>query len=331
MNPVRLGFIGCGIVARDLHWPALQQLKEKFEAVHVCSRSEAKAREFADLTGAPRYSTDYRELLKDPKVEAVIIAYPFELNYELTKAALGAGKHVLVEKPLAATLEEGRELVSLSESADRVAAVAENYRYRPVFAKIKRYIGEGRIGRPCKVIWNGFGYLPRDLKYLKDSTWRHTSYGGFILDGGVHQMAGLQTIFGRMTKGIAHTVQMQHGAGEPDGLTYLFEFENGVSGIYHNYLSIVGYSYHNLLIFGTEGSIILENNQLTVATQEGREQEKAEDDGGYTGEFDDFYSAIRNGTPTQSSIREAFYDLQALLHALESTNKWDDFTIGPLR
>jgi predicted dehydrogenase len=99
MASIKLGIIGCGIVARDLHWPVINQLREKFIIAHVSSRSEAKAREFASLTGAMRYSTDYHKLLKDEEVEAVVIAYPFKMNYEITKAALEAGKHVLVEKP----------------------------------------------------------------------------------------------------------------------------------------------------------------------------------------------------------------------------------------
>ena len=332
MNAVRLGIIGCGIVARDVHWPVLEQLKEKFAIVHVSSRSEHKAQDFAKLTGAKRYSTDYQELLQDPEVEAVVIAYPFEMNYTITQAALEAGKHVLVEKPVAGTLDEAEKMVRLSEATTLVAAVAENYRYRPIFSRIKAFIEEGRIGKPCKVIWNSFGYLPRDFKYIADSTWRKSSHGGFILDGGVHQMAGLRMIFGNMVKGIAYTTQMQDGVGEPDGITFQFEFENKVSGTYNSYLSIIGYEYKNLLIFGTEGTIIVDNKfkDVTIATADKREIETIVDDGGYLGEFEDFYEAVRNGSLTKSSFREAYYDLQACIFALESTGKWKDFTMAPL-
>lgn len=329
MASIKLGIIGCGIVARDLHWPVISQLREKFIVAHVSSRSEAKAREFASLTGAMRYSTDYHKLLKDEEVEAVVIAYPFKMNYEITKAALEAGKHVLVEKPLAGTPEEARNMLELSESTHLVTAVAENYRYRPVFSKIKAYIDDGRIGKPCKVIWNSFGYLPRDFKYVVDTKWRHSSYGGFILDGGVHQMAGLRMIFGNMVKGIAYTTQMQNDVGQPDGITFQFEFENKVSGIYNNYLSAIGYEYRNLVIFGTEGTIILDNKftDLTVATEDQCHLESVQDDGGYLGEFEDFYEAVRNGSMTKSSFKEAYYDLQACMHALQSVEKWEDFTI----
>ena len=104
MEKVRLGYIGCGICARDLHWPALQQLKDRFEIVNVCSRTAAKAEAFAGLVGAPRFCTQVEALLADAEVEAVVINYPFEQNCALTQAAIAAGKHVLVVHPFADTI-----------------------------------------------------------------------------------------------------------------------------------------------------------------------------------------------------------------------------------
>jgi ornithine cyclodeaminase/alanine dehydrogenase-like protein (mu-crystallin family) len=65
VKPIRLGSIGCGLCATDIHWPTLRKLRDRFEVVHVCSRNEAKAEAFADLTGAGRYTTNHHELLAE--------------------------------------------------------------------------------------------------------------------------------------------------------------------------------------------------------------------------------------------------------------------------
>ncbi|MBQ4288670.1 MAG: Gfo/Idh/MocA family oxidoreductase, partial [Clostridia bacterium] len=116
MRKVGLGFIGCGICARDLHLPALKQIPDLFEIVNVCSRTEKKAKAFCELSGAKRWCTDVDELLADSEVEAVMINYPFEMNLALTEKALAAGKHVIVEKPMAKTMEEASRMRELEKS-----------------------------------------------------------------------------------------------------------------------------------------------------------------------------------------------------------------------
>jgi len=110
MKPIKLGIIGCGIAARNLHWPALQKLKDKFEITMVCNHSEPKARDFAEIVGGVPYVLDYRKLLQSPAVEAVDIVLPIYLNYQVTGDALQAGKHTVVEKPLAANLPDAKQM-----------------------------------------------------------------------------------------------------------------------------------------------------------------------------------------------------------------------------
>ena len=190
MQPINLGIIGTGIAARDLHWPALRRMPEKFTIKAVCNHTEEKAKEFSRMVGGVPYVTDYRQLLEMPEIDAVDITLPIELNYEVVKAAMQAGKDLIVEKPLAASLPQAEELVELEKDFARVAMVAEQFRYRSRFQRIKTLLGEGRIGEPEAVFWNGFTRTDPTNKYAQ-TKWRlHHQYpGGFVTDGGVR--AGL--------------------------------------------------------------------------------------------------------------------------------------------
>ncbi len=300
--------------------------------MHVTSRSESKAAEFAQLSGASRFSTSHHDLLNDPDVEAVVITYPFEMNYRLTMDTLQAGKHVLVEKPFAANMEEAQEMLATSLRTPVVSAVAENWLYWPLFPKLRAYIDEGRVGVPHTVLISSFFNIGLTNKYLSQSTWRLSSKGGLILDGGVHWMAGLRQMFGRIKSGIGFPRQMRASLGEVDSLIYQFVFENGVNGVFLNSASTIGYrNPANMVIIGSEGSIIVDNGfkDVTIMTSEGSEKEHIPlGDEGYQAEYEDFYEAVRTGKSVKSTFEGAYYDLQAMLHALDSQGKWEQLIIA---
>src|SRR4051812_19989721 len=107
LEPVRLGFIGTGLAVKWLHWPALKQLPGYFKPVMVCdidpvaaAYTARSAAEELDSTGCT-WTTDYKELLANDGVEAVVIALPIQLTAQVIIEAAQAGKHLLAEKPLA--------------------------------------------------------------------------------------------------------------------------------------------------------------------------------------------------------------------------------------
>ena len=114
MRKIGLGLIGAGICIQDLYWPELQKMTDKFTIVAVSGSGSERGRKFANMVGAKNYYTDYRELLNDKEVEAVCIAYPFAMNYEIVCAAIEAGKHLMVEKPMATNLKEAQEMLRKS-------------------------------------------------------------------------------------------------------------------------------------------------------------------------------------------------------------------------
>ena len=329
MKPIKLGIIGCGIAARNLHWPALQKLKDKFEITMVCNHSEPKARDFAEIVGGVPYVLDYRKLLQSPAVEAVDIVLPIYLNYQVTGDALQAGKHTVVEKPLAANLPDAKQMVEFEKRYPQVMMVAENFRYRPTFHQVKRYLDQGRIGEAYAVFWNVFYHIDQKDRYAQ-TRWRiqHQHPGGFLSDAGVHNIATLRLLFGEIIAGTAFTKSVNPGIGELDTLSFQFSATKNVHGVLNLFFSAKGYSENRMLILGDQGSIIVEQNKINLKRIGDTDLEEIiEDDGGYQGEFEDFYGAIRTGQKVVSTFSEAYSDLQVIINALKSANRMPRFKI----
>jgi predicted dehydrogenase len=148
MKVIKLGIIGCGIATQTIHWPVLQKLKNKFRITVICNHTKKKAKDFSKILGGVPYVFDYHDLIQRSDVEAVDIALPIHLNYQVIKDALEAGKHVIVEKPLAASLLEAKMMLDFEDKYSLVMMVAENYRYCPIFYLARKYIQQGKIGEP---------------------------------------------------------------------------------------------------------------------------------------------------------------------------------------
>lgn len=320
MKKVKLGIIGTGLAAKNLHLPALKKLKNKFEIVAVCNHTEKKAKEFSQMVGGVAIHLDYKELLKREDVEAVDIALPINLNFQVARDSIKAGKHVFLEKPLAGNLNEAKKLLEFEKSSKTVNIVAENFRYRKVFLKAKKLIEQGKIGKPYAVNWNLYYHVTEEKDYGA-TKWRqnHKYPGGFMLDAGVHNIAAIRMILGDFEFGSALKTSINKKIGEIDTMAFQFKLKNGVVGLYNLYFSANGHWEDKLLIFGNKGSIEINTNVLTVR-QEGK-KDKIEDlsDGhGYDAEFTDFYNAIIKGKEVDYSFKDAYRDMEIVIGALNS-------------
>jgi predicted dehydrogenase len=327
MRTIKLGIIGCGIATRELHFPALQKLTGKVKIIVVCNHTEPKAKSFAEMAGGVPYVLDYHQLLQRPDVEAVDIVLPIHLNYQVTRDALEAGKHVIVEKPLAANLNEANEMLNFEKQFYQVKMVAENFRYRTTFYRVKEILETGEIGKPYSIFWNIFYYVDIQSKYAQ-TKWRiHHQYpGGFITDGGVHNIAVIRYLFGDIISGCAFTKSINPEIGKLDTMSFQFSTESDVDGVFNVFFSSNGYSENRIIILGYKGSIVIENYTITIKKQGQPDQiETVKDDGGYRGQFEDFYEAITTGKPVKSSFSEAYQDFVTILNALESAEKEQKF------
>ena len=160
---VRVGLIGCGTVATERVERAYPALHELAEVVATCDQVPERAETLAAharRSGADcRVYTALDDLLADPRVEAVDICTPHPYHAEPAIAAAGAGKHVLVEKPMATTLEDGRRMLAAAEGVGVILCVNEQLRVQEPVVRARDMIAAGEIGTPAVVRAHRIGYL----------------------------------------------------------------------------------------------------------------------------------------------------------------------------
>jgi predicted dehydrogenase len=239
MRKLRLGIIGTGIATNDLYFPHLEKLRSRIELVAVANRRRSKAVAFAKRAGALRVHATGEALLRDPEVEAVLLSLPIHLNARWVMKALRAGKHVLCEKPIAATTEEGRRLVRDARAYDRVFLVGENYFFTPHIEKARSWVKQGALG-DVRLVEAGQLFLTTpDNKYAK-TAWRKRPkhIGGFVTDAGVHVANIVREAFG-MPRSVRHLTALHDRRLAPlDTAVAIFELENGALGVWKSCFSV---------------------------------------------------------------------------------------------
>jgi predicted dehydrogenase len=130
---LKIGLVGCGEVTQIIHWPSLYQLSDKFEVTALCDVSPRILEELGHLWNVRTLTTDYRELIARVDVDAVLVANPNAFHAEVTLAAIAAGKHVLVEKPMCVTHREGDQIIAAQRNSNAVVQVGYMRRYAPAF------------------------------------------------------------------------------------------------------------------------------------------------------------------------------------------------------
>jgi predicted dehydrogenase len=145
MEPVGFGVIGTGIVGGAWHAHVYARMPQA-KLVAVCDLNEARAQEIGQKYGAQHVYTDYRELLSNPDIKAVSIATPDFAHREIAVAAAEAGKHILVEKPLATTVEDAEAIVNAARKAGVKLMVDFHNRVSPAFLNAKQSVSNGDLG-----------------------------------------------------------------------------------------------------------------------------------------------------------------------------------------
>ena len=198
---VRVGLIGCGTVATERVERAYPALHELGEVVATCDAVPERAETLAAharWSGADcRVYTALDDLLADPRVQAVDICTPHPYHAEPAIAAAGAGKHVLVEKPMATTLDDGRRMLAAAERAGVVLCVNEQLRVQEPVVRARDMIAAGEIGTPAVVRAHRIGYL--EERWMVRG-WRQDAAqagGGMLLDQGPHYFAMLRVLADR--------------------------------------------------------------------------------------------------------------------------------------
>jgi UDP-N-acetylglucosamine 3-dehydrogenase len=209
--------IGVGAMGRN-HARVYNEMPD-VELTAVADLDQLLAAEAARLYGACAY-TDYRAMLKETQPSVVSVAVPTQAHCRVTMDALEAGCHVLVEKPIAATLKEGQGMIGRAAELGRALAVGHIERYNPAIIELKRRLDDGELGKVYQIHARRLGPFPARVSDV-----------GVVVDLATHDLDIMRYLTGEKVRRLyAETEQEIHTAHE-DLFSGLIRFENGVLGV----------------------------------------------------------------------------------------------------
>jgi predicted dehydrogenase/flavin reductase (DIM6/NTAB) family NADH-FMN oxidoreductase RutF len=320
----------------------------------ICGRNQSRAAQLARRFGAVGIFSTVDEALHDDRVSGVSIVLPHQLHGDAVRAALKAGKHILLEKPIATTLTEADELVAAEKNADVVCMVAENMHFRPSIATAAELLKIGTFGEPLHLNVRGGGMM-------KLHGWKGDASkmgGGIIIDFGIHYIRMLRILLGEPSRVLASCGMQSNLLMEgEDSAQLLFEGHSGWRA--HFFLT---WSSHlgngpDVELYGTKASArfwafrpyfdilgpdtsalsrllpmlrpAFLREKIGVIREEGRTRVHLnEGDGGaaYTWEIKEFLAAIAEKRKPVSTFADARRDLEIVEAAYSSlkTHSWEE-------
>ncbi len=214
---IRVGVIGVGAMGRN-HARVLHDLAN-VELAGMADQDVATAHQVAMANGTREYES-YHDLLEHERPDAVVVAVPTDYHHRVVLDALAAGCHVLVEKPIAATVVQANELVKAASSAKKVLAVGHIERYNPAVLELKRRLEEGQLGRVFQLHARRLGPFPHRVRDV-----------GVVVDLATHDLDVMRYLTGsEIVRVYAETKREIHTSRE-DLVTGLVRFASGPMGI----------------------------------------------------------------------------------------------------
>lgn len=243
MAKPKIAIIGAGIFVKNQYLPRLSEISDLVSVKCIWSRSEESARSAVEIAknSFPDVECKYgnaglEEIIQDAEIIGVAVVLAGQIQVEMSLKLLKAGKHVIQEKPAAAFINEAETALSsynairASFTCPPIWAIAENYRFEPAFVEGKKSVSD--IGDMMSVQLIVEGSMNSSNPYFS-SSWRRDFKGGFILDMGVHMIAGLRMLIGcEVTLVSALTSHVDKTLPSPDNISSTFQLENGCSGVF---------------------------------------------------------------------------------------------------
>jgi UDP-N-acetylglucosamine 3-dehydrogenase len=266
MNRIRCGVIGLGWFGEH-HVDTLKELPQA-ELTAVCTRRPERLAEVASKYGVPNAFTDYRELLADPEIDLVSIVTHVGDHLGPTLAALRAGKHVFLEKPMADSVEACDQIIAELKSTDRAFMVGHVCRFDTAYALAKEEIAAGRLGRILSM------HARRNLaKWITES---HLPKISALFGDGVHDLDLMLWYTGARPRSVyAQTAKTRPHLAHDDLGWAMFRLDNGAIAVVENVWCLpdnVPFAIDaRLEVVGTEGAVYIDNSgsHYTLLTKDG--------------------------------------------------------------
>lgn len=213
---IKTAVIGVGTMGRN-HARVYNELREA-ELVAVADIDSIRAKEIAHRYKIKAY-TDYREMLRQERLDAVSIAVPTRLHYQVALDVIEGGLHLLVEKPIASTVEEAKNIIRLANERELKLAVGHVERYNPVIIELRRWLEEDKLGRLFQIHTQRLGSFPAAIRNE-----------GVAIDLATHDLDIMHYLTGKRIQRLYAEIKQGIHVSNEDLLSGLIRFEDGVLG-----------------------------------------------------------------------------------------------------
>ena len=328
---MKVGLIGTGAIAHK-HGDSYKEID--YQIVAVSNRSEPKGRQFADKYGAD-FVADWRDLCSRPDIDFVdVCAFP-DSRLEMAKAAIANGKHVLLQKPIALTLEAAQEMIDLARSANLRLGIMSQHRFDDATLFLAKALQEGRLGKILQA--DSYTKWHRPQPYYDrpgKGTW-DVEGGGALINQAIHGLDLLLYLAGPVKQAFGYwQLAAAHKMESEDLVNAVIRYDSGATGVVQATTAIFPGYPERIEIHGTKGSAILTGDRLTAWDVEGDPGDDApvvsdDMDSGASDpmaislepikrQFLDFGNAITTGGKPLVAGEEGYAALQLVLGIYES-------------
>ncbi|MBM3835976.1 MAG: Gfo/Idh/MocA family oxidoreductase [Verrucomicrobia bacterium] len=303
MSKTKVALLGAGFIA-DIHIESYHRFVPDAEVVAVYTRKADRAKAFARKHGIARSFSNLEKAITDSGCDVVDICLPNFLHHRAVLAAVKAGKHIIIEKPLAMTLDEANEMIAVCKANKRKLMYAEELCFAPKYERVRKLVNEGAVGKI-------FQMRQCEKHSGPHSDWFYDinqSGGGALMDMGCHGLAWFRWMLGGRPKALNVYAHMQTGlihkgrTRAEENSVCTVEFEGGAIGIAENSWAKHGGMDDRVEVYGTDGVIYADlfvgNSALTYSRKGyGYAMEKAGSTKGWT--FTIFEEAFNQGYPQE--------------------------------
>ncbi|MCZ6890640.1 MAG: Gfo/Idh/MocA family oxidoreductase [Gammaproteobacteria bacterium] len=330
---IKMALVGCGNIARA-HWRGIRYHAPLIEVTAVVDADAGRAAAMAERTGGAAFAS-LTDALAGGDFDAVDLMLPHDLHEPAVLEAFGAGKHVVLEKPMAPDLQSCARIMQAAERAGTVFMVAEQAQYWPDVGKAAELIGAGAIGEIISA--RAFFFDPLRVDPADPKPWRyrlHRAGGGICIDGGAHWIRPLRVWLGEIDEVIATTSHHVAGMEGESQAHAIFRFESGVTATFDALLSdSVAAPSEDFRITGTAGELVIENGrQGRLMLYDGSHPEGQAVMETFPGKVDsfgfelhDFSLAVLQGQPLRAPPEYSLGELRTALAIYRSaaSRRWE--------
>lgn len=331
LRSVKFGIVGCGIIA-SVHAKGIQNT-EKAELVAVYDHAHDNAVQFAETYPAD-VCDSYEELLSRSDIDVICICTPSGLHAEQTILAANAGKHILVEKPMAIKLEDIDRMIQVCQENNVILSTVFPRRMSPQAQFARQLIHEGRLGKLS--LCSAYVKIYRDQAYYDSAGWRGTwdmDGGGAMMNQGIHTVDMLQWLTGPVSSLNARAKAVLREIEVEDTVIVMLQYENGAMGMIEITTTAYNGKGQRLEIHGEKGTLVIEEDNIVTLDIEGENVELPEFEpfrvvpDGHRMQIEDIVKAVCGEKKPMVTGEDARHSLEIILGAYQSSDHHQEMVL----